>query len=643
MVAQATFGPWPKGLNLTSNRDLSSKLQPQELGEALNVCITNEGYIEPRPGIRILTNSRLQNAFETYPGGRSRILGTVRDSLGQKVNIFQYAYPKINPTAMGIDLFAIAGDTIYYICSITKTVEPTKSFGSVIQIDRAAQGDDTGIVLLSETKNEHYIFKNPLVLGGSPSVNPITKIEYGEIPGCNISLIVKDRLFIFNSESSTMYISPATRHLHFESNLTEPGTNPPVAATDIGQAIPIEPAHGDVITSVEYFRNNFYIFKRRSTFMFTFQNSPADDGYLRKVDNEKGAYHTTFYRNGIYVLNEKGVFVLDGTEFIDLQPHLNLRLEQSLSERDLEYSSSMFIADFNDKIVIGLKDLSSQNNNQDDLYGYAYPYRFGLKAYDVFYCMNAKTGAWSQWDFSYEEDATIAYMSPPGGRFFESGCLEDGRFTTYFNFVCFNGKDIGSFDGNHRSDNSYLDYTHPSIKKVYIPPVRFKLRGFTGSTFTRFVKIYRTYMRAYLSDIQSSDTLITWQFTLNYNHYYYEPNAFGKEALYNFKFQDDESSHPTFYEPGKYVDTYTDEYPRYNKLGNPTFVSVETHKLPIPQQRVTDLVLEVSRKYTGWNILGTSDPEVGPIHNYKNNRPENKGYYFSFNNFFIDFQDKVQK
>jgi len=356
-------GPWSDGLNLTRNRDLSVFLKPSELGQALNVVYTIDGFIEPRPGCKVLLEGT-SDIYTGYPDFYN--LGSIILPTGENIVL-------VNAYSSGVS-------KVYKIYSPTDIRYYFSATGAKFTHVKSYETNDVnykGVFFFAEQSGQSYR-TDDFNLVTVPTLITVTTNYPTAIPGSHGGLIVKNRLFLWNYVTSEFMWSAPNKVLYFDFAVQ---TDPTL---DYGGLEPIDKTtEADGITCVEFNNNNFYIFKRYKMYMFTYQDNPNIDAYLRKSSDNMGAYASTMFRNNIVVINNRGVFKVDNNDFDDLQSKINLRFEIPLDHTSIS-TDNIFITDFNNDIMFGYRDVSDVVNP---------------KSY--YYCMNGENGAWSEWKFDY--------------------------------------------------------------------------------------------------------------------------------------------------------------------------------------------------------------------------------------------------
>jgi hypothetical protein len=350
------------------------------------------------------------------------------------------------------------------------------------------------------------------------------------------------------------------------------------------------------------------MFKKSATFLFTFQADPEADGYLRKISDTLGAFDSTVYRNTVVVINNRGVFSVEGTEFIDLQVKLNLRFEQYIDTA----SPRAFITDFNGNILIG--------------------YTSGTK--DFYYVLNGVNNGWTQWDFTY---AAPDVLAAPGSNAYTARLSTDTGiilFTTMggtklvFCYLkpsqTYVGEDY-ALDTQARTKVAIGD----NIQYNYVPAINVQARTLLGDSVLNFKKIYRSYVRLYISDIPSNYTINNaWKFSINYNDY-----AF------------DVTKNPTYY-LYPIVQSADSDFPGGPQVSGPVMIppapgtSIKTatykrtYQIPFSQQRVREFTFQLSRPFSKLSDIS--------LETQTNDRPIQEGFYFLLSGFWIDYDDKAR-
>lgn len=580
MASTKTLGPWPKGLNLTRNRGSSIFLQSDELGEADNVTFTPEGFIEPRPGYK-------KYLFDFTTTGPSYVIGQIELPNGSTVVFVQGtgAIPR---------LWMVVDKT-----TITEVIWTDKVPGVIFTHVMSYQSIDpnhTGVFVFSKYPNRSI--RNPtLDLSGAwaPMESSLN------VPGSDTGFIVKDRLFLFNYDKSTMYWSPANYILDFAKR------DAANYGTDTYAIEPIEPTNAsDGIRTVQFTNNNFYIFKKTKSYMFTYQSDPATDGYLRKLSENVGALDSVLFQNSVVLVNNRGVFRIEGTEFIDIQQQLDLRFEIPIDHANISITD-VFISVYNDNILVGFRDILTDSANPKSYY----------------YLLNGKTGAWSRWSFDYTSN-----IAAPGSKHYKAQSTNTTKTIllthdfTKKHLIYTDYKPGNTIPEYHMDSDTTNSLAHDLY---YIPPVGIKTAASFGNPI-RYSKLYRTYIRFYMSDIPAEllppDTQL-WTLSINYNSYKFssDTNVDGNPIFILHP------SNAEFAEQTLLEDSGAD-----GKMA----VYQRTYQIPIPQQRIKEFVVELKRAYnsiTPAALSGLVNPDV--------DKPIKNGYYFMVSAIWIDYQDKA--
>jgi hypothetical protein len=598
MAGTAGIGPWDGGLNLTSNRDLSPYLKDNELGIATNVQLTREGFIESRPGFKILDHAINEISSATY-----KILGSILIS-DQEVVVVQVK------TATQTFIYYIKGDRTIYLKA---TFGATNNFSSVLAINQSAAtiGDTIprGIFLFdADALNACYrLEESPTFLAATPVLMSSTL----KIPKSHFSFSVKDRTFLVDAKTSKIYWSALIDGcLWFDMARTTDPDDIIKAYSKATGYIQTEPSldNTDDITAVEFLNNSFYLFKKGATFLFTFQADPEADGYLRKISNTLGAFDSTVYRNTVVVINNRGVFSVEGTEFLDLQQKLNLRFEQYIDTA----SPRAFITDFNGNILIG--------------------YTSGTQ--DFYYLLNGVNNGWTQWDFTY---AAPDVLAAPGSNAYAARLSTDTGiilFTTMggtklvFCYLkpsqTYVGEDY-ALDTQARTKAAIGD----NIQYNYIPKIDVQARTLLGDSVLNFKKVYRSYVRLYISDIPSNYTVsAAWKFSINYNDYMFDVTKNPTYYLYPIVQPSDSDfpggpqvSGPVLIPPAPGTSIKTATYKR-------------TYQIPFAQQRVREFTFQLQRPFSKLSDIS--------LETDGNDRPIQEGFYFLLSGFWVDYDDKAR-
>lgn len=595
METQA-IGPWDRGLNLTANRDLSPFLRSNELGIALNVELTQEGFVESRVGFK-----SLDVAFND--GTTSvKILGTIYIE-NEYVSVVQ-----VRDTDTHI--YYVRGDKTAILKYTFSGL--SEDFSSVLAINEsdAVESDVTprGVFLFSQVAQDKC-YRLELIPDIDAAVTPTLMSSTLKIPRSNFSFNVKGRVFLIDSLSSTVYWSAVVPDsLFFNTDEVDGSSNPTARALSTGfEALEPSVDDSDIIVSVEFINNNFYFFKKSSSFILTYQADPADDGYLRKFNNELGAFDSTIYRNTILVINNRGVFTVEGTEFIDIQRSLNLRFETSLDNRS---GAQAFITKINNAVLIGFK------NNQETTPNY--------------YFLNGENRGWTQWKFDYADPDTLASPGSNGSFCQHADGFGMLLFTTLdkSRLVYCDWKPAPTLY-DYAMDGPLETDTQLGQKVRYIPEVDIQSKALIGSSPLNFKKLYRAYVRFYLSDIVAEKGNQEWTLSVNYNNYYFIP---GNPKYTLIVAPTDEGELPP-----------SDDPPSPQVLGGQILLTpiVEesvvyrrTYQVPMQQHRVKEFAFQFKRTFSKLVDIDLDNPI--------RDRPIEQGFYFLLSGFWADYQDKTR-
>jgi len=423
------------------------------------------------------------------------------------------------------------------------------------------------------------------------------------IPKSDFSFVVKDRVFLFDKTASKFYWSATLEFcLWFKQEETTP------QGQNTGDA-ELEPSVdlSDNITSVELVNNNFYIFKKSASFLFSYQADPENDGYLRKFSNNVGAFDSTLFRNTVVVINNRGIFTVEGTEFIDIQQKLNLRFETPLDNRA---SNTGFIANMNNMVMVGFKPNASTREHH--------------------YVINGANRGWVEWDFSYSTD-TLA--SPGSDGYFTQDSSGSGIivYTTFdkTRLVYTDWKPLDNIydyqlDGTKETDTTNGNYTR------YIPEVNMQTKTMLGDSILNFKKILRTYIRLYISDLDYSITNTHWEMSINYNDYYFIST--NPKYLLKIQAPEDRPNQQVFnkaFEPLSLIPL--DPSPKAaNQVS--TELYRRTYQIPLPMHRVKEYTFQLKRDFT--KLV-----DIIPVNNNPDRTAE-AGYYFLLSGIWADYNDR---
>jgi hypothetical protein len=609
MMQTETLGPWTGGLNLTSNRDLSVFLNNSELGEATNVVFTNEGFVEPRPGCKMFydldsTNSLYEHI--TAGDGELNIIGRVTNSTGVWALITatwgsnQSSLFKVKTRTLGVEGLNISDVQKLFDYSGHKITHAIVHSGFTTTINTGTVPNnyyyekDNGVLLFTDTATVGYIYPHELPVNAATYMQPTLLV-----PASHMGMVVKDRLFLFDKVKNKMYWGPPQYILDFRTDANTVTYGP--FGEDTAGEENIEPTYTkDTIRNIAFYNNNFYIFKPFKTYMFTYQLNPTTDGYMRKISNETGAFDCCVLKDQIVVINNKGIFKMEGTEFIDLQAKMNFRFEIPLDHSNVT-PDDVFITAWNQNILFGLRDKITTP---------------GTTKYHH-YNINAQTGAWSKWDYSYLPD-----IATPGS---ESVFVQDVN-TTFgaLLFMTFDKKKLVYM--YWKPDPALWEYhldsdtTSVNVKPTtyYFPNVVIKTAASFGGSMINYKKLYRYFIRFYLSEVPSNPIEDpVWTLSINYNDYRF-----------------DDTMNPIF---GLYP-TSTEPYPSPLAYGTPTTVYKRVYQIILPQQRAREFVFELKRRATTFSLSGVGGLS---INNPDTDRPIKAGYFFALSGLWVHYEDKA--
>lgn len=586
MASTTVIGPWSGGLNLTSNRDLSPYLANNELGAALNIQYTREGFIECRPGFRIFPNDTINAANQQIT-----ILGSIFVG-SEQVGVIQ------RKTATEVQIYYIRGDKTRP--QWKANFPSTYNFTSVLALNNAdppvTDTTPRGVFLFDNSANDNCWRLEEIPSITAIASSPVKMSATLKIPKSDFSFSVKDRVWLVNKKTSTLYWSALNiNSLWFNDKEVVGGVETERAKQAGWQGMDPSIDGTDDLTSCEFINNSFYLFKRQATYMYTYQAKPEEDGYMRKISDDLGAFDSTQFRNSIIVINDRGVFSVEGTEFIDLQAKLKLVDEHYLDVVD----PGAFITDFNNNILVGYK---SKN-----IY-----YHFLL---------SGSTKGWSQWDFNYAEPVKLAM--PGSTAVFCRTATDEGIiiFTTFDNQKLVYSKwkpELTSGDTPYEFnlDSELVTDVVAGNYVRYIPKLRLYTKAQLGDSLLNFKKIYRSYTRLYLSDIPNAQ----WLFTINYNEYKFDPTKNPSFTLVT-----EVGTHDDIIHHGPEQQAVADQ---------PAAIYKRTYQIPLHQQRAIEFVYEITRNFTKLTDVRLMNSQA--------DRPTQYGYYFQLSGIWVDYENKAR-
>lgn len=594
------LGPWAKGLNLTSNRDMSLYLDTDELGEATNVVYSPEGFVEPRPGFK-----KVLYDFGTYTS--IQIIGTVDSVYSTNYLESRLIVQVMNGTQAKI--YTVRPyDTSIQVTLLFTPPDGVKFTHVKVFKSTAVSGNHSGVFFFANQLNKSYRCANFDLTGAITLIDP----NYA-VPASDTGIIIRDRLFLFEYATSKMWWSPANYITDFNNY------DKALYGDDSFSEEPVEPYPDDSITCISFMNNNIYIFKRTKTYMFTYQVLPGQDGYLRKINETMGARACTTFKENIFVLNVYGIFNVQGTDFIDIQRSMNFKYEVPFGN-SLYFRQVEFLTSFHDNLLMAFKSLDGN----------------GLPTGYYYYCWNSLNGAWSKWDFMYNAPgATYPTVAHPGSKLYRIRGIAGREVYMTIDYRSLNLTYIEylpkMLNNSFHMDTLLADTA--SISKYLIPATTIKTKASIGDSPLHYTKLYRIFLRFYLSDLPDAvltDTTELWAVSVNYNDY-----RFG----YDTKIDSNPRLvlHPS---EAEFVDNTQMEN---SNEGPYSAVYQRTYQIPISQQRVKEFVFELKRSYSEVlpsvvNALPT-DPGPGMV-NPDADRAIKNGYYFRLSNIWFDYQSK---
>lgn len=591
MAQTQAMGPWDGGLNLSSGKDLSPYLDRNELGIALNVDLTVEGFVEARPGCRVL-NHAINTGAPTF-----KILGTIQ-IVQEYVAVVQVS------DGSNTLIYYVRGDKSVVLKA---TFPNTLSFSSVLALNNVVGGSITdqspkGVFLFSEL-DVNQCYRLELAPNLTAEATPVLMSSVLKVPKSDRSFAVKDRVVLIDYAASKLYWSGLLEDsLFFDESEIDGESNPTDRALTTGSVI-MDPSidSSNNVTDAEFINNSFYIFKKNATYLFTYQADPENDGYLRKINANLGAFDSTIFRNTVVVINNKGVFSVEGTEFIDLQRKLDLRFE---TELDRLTSIDAFISSHNNELLIGYR-VEQQKPK--------------------YFLLNAFNKGWTEWDFSYHPTVTIA--APGHESYFAEAATGVGiLLATTFDrtrLVYFDWKPEMENHEYHLDSGLITDDVAGQIVR-YIPNVNIQTKASVGDSPLNFKKLYKTYVRLYISDVLSETYDNSWKFSVNYNEYYFQST--NPQFILYPKLTDDNT-------PGNREPRFPPNHGKVAPLvGEETVIYKRTYQVPIPQHRVKEFAAQLSRDYTELIDVELTNPDA--------DRPTQQGYYFRLSGLWFKYQDK---
>lgn len=350
-----SLGPWPGGLNLIRKDEENDLGDSQAVVKALNVDFTDEGFVTSRAGCQRVG---VKNTHYTDSVRECRVLGSIFEdgALQAVLGIV------VSGTSTKIYLTK-DGYTLEYWGSVAEPLSSVEQYVDTIYLIRS----DTG----TPTTGGFTIPVN-FFTAGVP--NAATSAS---IPSGDKTFLFKDRLFIVNKASSTIYFSAPTDPSVYDVNSG-------------GGYFIINPANdvGTSINDVAITNETIYIFKRHTTYLFSYESNPNDDGVVRLINPALGAFSATSYENDVYVVNTGGIYRIVNGVFIQLDQPLNLRENADLVTviDPTSLTRPLFIHAAAGRLLVG------------QLSGTSYDYGWNYVS------MNLNTGAWSS--YIYQSDGS---------------------------------------------------------------------------------------------------------------------------------------------------------------------------------------------------------------------------------------------
>lgn len=340
---EVKIGPWPGGLN---QRDSEFNVADNELTRLINFDVNDDGHlVGRRPILRLQEPLWAESDFPV--GTPIHLLGVISKPQNPQITIAAIYKESENISGImwtGESSLVLRHNTVWVGKLISVTQYNKKLYFM----------SSNGLGFMINAEGDLNTQLNTKTTINSPQVDD--------------GFIYKDRMFAINNANSRIYYSKATDPAQWE----EPEST---------GFFDVNPGDGQVIEKVIISSGSLIIFKTNSTWTFSYTSDPATDGFLRIISQDVGAFHAVVYNNEIYTINERSVFKFINGYFQDIADKLALG--------NTEAPTSF---PFNRPYLNIVSNLL-----------YAGPTYYGGK----YYCMNLKTGAWSQHE--YEND-----MSPQG-------------------------------------------------------------------------------------------------------------------------------------------------------------------------------------------------------------------------------------
>lgn len=337
------IGPWPGGLN---RRETADKIQPNQLAECINFDIDNAGLLIPRRGYRKVVDAELFIPVGVLVGQLRALSSLIITPL---TTPFEYVVFGRWDADTDITSFIFRNDP-----------ETNNGFLGVTR-----GGRYTSVV---QYQDKFWYVPEPSSTGvgfytnddGTTGATGVATMPTGDE-----AFILKDRMFIIRKGTSTIYFSKATDFT--------------VWSAPDGGLIQVSPGDNEPITSVQVLNNQIVIFKRFSTWILSFNDSPTGDGVLRQVSADQGAYDAVVYENELYCVNRESVYKFVNGFFQDIGNVLNFS-GSKVADDAFGISPKINVLD---KILVVSNCIPY--------------YDAGAVLRTRTFAMNLDTGAWSEW------------------------------------------------------------------------------------------------------------------------------------------------------------------------------------------------------------------------------------------------------
>lgn len=332
-------GPWPRGMVNAYDPEL---MPDDALIECINFDVKDDGILKARPSFKI-TDQKLAQ-------GTVKLIGSIKNNMGDD-EVWVYWQNALDTASQLYTMYAPYLNFSYVTQTMPSTA-PNLGYNSVIRY-----------------ADSIYVYSSLSASLRKPvTSNTLTALT--NVPFSTYSLLFKNRAFLVGTDGYTIYFS-------------KPGS-PDIWINDPDAGFfKVETGDGQKITHINQIGDQIIIFKEKKTYAFSYQEHPANDGYLRVISTS-GANDSLVHENSLYTCDGKQVYRLINGNY------------QNISEGVVfkNYTYGGWLSIIGDKlslVYVSDQGTYSSFNSGSDI--------SNINQNRYMYVMNLKTRAWSRYVF----------------------------------------------------------------------------------------------------------------------------------------------------------------------------------------------------------------------------------------------------